>query len=290
MIRSQVSASDFFKPKLGFFSYLSSNSPPDPKTKKKKSFRVSKPFKFALSNSHNSSAYNIPEYKYIESKHSSSPASHSSSKLLKSVKVFKPAGPLNQSFAYPYMPSTLKDQEPPKPSKKNILVPARNGIFSHPEYIPQPPEAKPHKIVKRKKINSKKPFSSMTNPKSVFSYYPHNLRTEEKSEENFEKTETEEKTFENLEKSEKSENFEKIDEKKNSQDHLIVFKAGSRNTSDLFGRFRYESDIKFPPKKKEPSLPSIHQKPFRPTGDMQTGASSSIMNSSWILKKEYKLF
>lgn len=129
----------------------------------------------------------------------------------------------------------------------------------------------------------------MTNPKSVFSYFPHNVPGEEKEEENLEnleKVETEEKTFEKLENCEKIEN--KV--KNNSLEHLSVFKAGSRNTSDLFGRFRYESDIKFPAKKKEPSLPNIHQKPFRPTGDVQTGASSSIMNSSWILKKEFKLF
>ena len=224
----------------------------------------------------NSSVTDIPSYIYQDPKYPFTRTENSNFKPLKPKKVFKPPGALSQSFSFPYMPSIYKDQPPKKPSKRNILVPAKNGIFSQPEYISPSPVPNPLTLIKKIKKSTKKPFLAMTNPKPFFGFYPHNIENQ-KNDEKIEELKTEEKELNET-------------QKEQSQDTLLVFKAGTRSTSQLFARYKYEPEINFPAKKKNRLLPNIHERPFKPASEMQTGASPSIMNSSWILKKEYKLF
>jgi len=276
MFSSQETRSEFFRPKLGFFSYLTSNSPPEPKIFKKKASSSYKPLKFNLSVTNNSSVSYLPNSIYQDPKYPFTRTEVSNTQLPNPKKVFKPPGPLSQSFSFPYMPTIYKEQPPKKPSKRNILVPARNGIFSQHEYISPSPIPKPVDLVKVKKVSKKKPFLAMTNPKPVFSFYPHNIENQ-KNEEKSEESKIEESEINKTQKEE-------------PQETLLVFRAGTRSTSQLFARYKYEPDINFPAKKKNRQLPNIHDRPFIPVSEMQTGASPSIMNSSWILKKENKFF
>ena len=287
---------EYFKPKLGFFSYLPSHSPQLPSIIKPRSKTQQKTFK-SQSNNHSRSEssfitsgleYQDPKYYLTRNK--------SREKSLLKKRAFKPPGPLMNSFEYPYMPNAFTEKKAERPGKslKNFLVPVKNKLFSKSEYLPDNSNNSVSKVVLKNSRNkttdkNKPPFLSATYSNHVFSKFPHtvdespdklklSLNVTELPKENSANTTLKQSI--NLQTSNSKQELEK----------LKIFKAGTRSTSDVFSRFRYESETLLPFNKTKTLHTTLIQKPFKVNPQYLSGASPNIITSDWALKKEFKLY
>jgi hypothetical protein len=200
-------------------------------------------------------------------------------KSFKKRKAFRPPGSLSETSQFPYMPNAFNEKRLQKKGKglKNFLVPVKNRVFSRPEFLSNVENKEISKIVLKKGKNRKEkpPFLTSIQTSEVFSKIPYSVdvKCEKKG-----KSEVKEKEI------------EVRSNDRNLEDKIRAFKVGGRSTSEVFSRFRYESETLFPFKKNVKSSSSFIQKPFKRSAEVLSVASPNILTAGWTIKKEYRLY
>ena len=285
------SASEFFKPKHGFFSYIGSLDVAKPK---KKYFlpKLEKPPKFLSSVSKKDffsstssiltgCQYNDPPSKLFLNK-------STTNKILKThSEIFKPIGKIKQKYIpYPYISAVPEQKESetqekkiekpknPKNSEKKLqfLVPHKKKYFSEFKYEPQGQPESPKQL--SKKLHEKHSFISGVHPKSYFnSYTSINLYTEDHKNGLNTSYQTSSKLLQ--------ESFTtKLKEKK--------FKPNSHSLKQ-FSHYEYLEEKYFPIKHGSFSIKNIHKKPFKPSTKSFSLACPTVITNLINIKREFHL-
>lgn len=287
---------EYFKPKLGFFSYLPSHSPQLPSIIKPRSKSQQKALKSqSINHSRSESSFITSGLEYRDPKYYLT-RNKSREKSLPKKRAFKPPGPTMNTFDYPYMPNAFMEKRAERLGKslKNFSVPVKNKLFSKSEYLSDNPSKAISKVVLKNNKNNKTgktkpPFLSSTYSNHVFSKFPHSVdENSAKFKSSLDANEFPQEDFVNTSQKQ-SINIE-VSKSKEHLDKLRVFKAGSRSTSEVFSRFRYESENLLPLNKKKTLHKTLTQKPFKVNPQYLSVASPNIMTSDWTLKKEFKLY